>query len=140
MYQWKVATLYSGNGGPECVDGKGGVMQAYWDDLELWTSFPPESLIESDVKSNSDITARLAGTGGVEFKLYLPRPQVFTFQLFDMSGSEIWYYKQSQAVSGAHRIFWHGRDNQLNRAANGIYYGLLSAEDVVKRTRLVFLP
>jgi hypothetical protein len=42
MYQWKVFTLYSGGGGPECVVGKGGVMQIFCDDLELWTGIAPD--------------------------------------------------------------------------------------------------
>jgi hypothetical protein len=36
MYQFKLATVYAAKEAAQCVDGKGGVLQAYWDDWEIW--------------------------------------------------------------------------------------------------------
>jgi hypothetical protein len=39
MYQWKMATVYTSVEGARCVDDKGGVLQAYWDDWEVWDGY-----------------------------------------------------------------------------------------------------
>jgi hypothetical protein len=137
MYQYKFFTVYTGDGAPQCVDAKGGVLQIYWDDLELWTSFPPvnpaSSLGGPDARNTPAMVAQSTTVDGVEFMAHLPRPMRFTFSVFDIAGNSIWNYSQSQAVSGRQRIFWHG--GGVPRA-NGMYIGVLSAEGA-KLVRLV---
>jgi hypothetical protein len=36
MYMWKFATMYASLAATQCVAAQGGVLQAYWDDWELW--------------------------------------------------------------------------------------------------------
>jgi len=69
----------------------------------------------------------------------LPETAPVNLVIYDLSGRQIWNYKNQRQAAGMHQIKWNGQEASEKQVSTGVYFYKLRAGDFVDMKKMIFL-
>jgi len=100
--------------------------------IEEFTQDVPSSLVISQISPNPSLEK-------VELKYTLPEDCKVRLEIYDITGRAIAVPVNESQQAGYYKVLWNGVNLSGKNVPSGIYFCLLKAKDITRKTKFVFL-